>query len=53
MSLATRQAMLMLSIVNGALKLIADEPTLPPDVAPTIMWADDFCKEVLDRYPET
>lgn len=53
MSLATRQAMLMLSMVNGSIKLIGNEPSLPPEVAPTVMWADDFCKEVLGRYPET
>lgn len=53
MSLATRQAMLMLSMVNGSIKLIGNEPSLPPDVAPTVLWADGFCRELLDRYPET
>lgn len=53
MSLATRQAMLMLSMVSGSLKLIGAEPGLPPEVAPTILWADEFCENLLDRYPET
>lgn len=52
MSLATRQAMLMLSMVNGSLKLIADEAKYE-DIAPTVLWADDFCTQVLERYPET
>lgn len=53
MSVATRQAMLMLSMVNGTLKLLADEPSVPDDISPTILWADGFCREVIDRYPET
>ena len=53
MSLATRQAMLILSMVNGTLKLLADEPSVPDDISPTILWADGFCREVIDRYPET
>ena len=53
MSLATRQAKLMISMVNGVLKLMADEPNLPPEIAPTILWADEFCGEVLERYPGT
>lgn len=53
MSLATRQAMLMLSMVNGALKLLGAEESVPDDVRPTILWANGFCREVLDRYPET
>lgn len=53
MSLATRQAMLMISMVNGVLKLLAEEPEVPPEIAPTVMWADDFCTQLLDRYPET
>jgi len=53
MSLATRQAMLMLSIVEGVLKLLADEPTIPKEIEPTILWADEFCHEIIEKYPET
>lgn len=53
MSLATRQAMLMLSMVCGSLKIMADVPQLPPEIAPTILWADEFCSGILDRYQET
>ena len=53
MSLATRQAILMLSMVSGSLKLIGAEPGLPPEVAPTIIWADEFCDGLIDNYPET
>lgn len=53
MSLATRQAQLMLTMVHASLRLIADEPKLPEEIAPTVLWADTFSRDVVDRYPST
>ena len=54
MSRATRQAILILSFVNGAIKLIIqEEDSLPHEIAPTVFWADTFSREIIDRYPET
>lgn len=53
MSQATRQAMTILAVINGGLFLMAESGELPPEVAHTVLWAKDFCKEVLRTYPET
>ena len=53
MSLATRQTLTLLAVVNGSLFLISNIETIPEDVAPTVLWAKDFCKELMQHYPET
>lgn len=53
MSLATNQTLLLLSMVNGCLKIMEAEEMLCDTTRATHMWASDQAEQIIYKYPAT
>lgn len=52
MSKASNQTITLLAVINGIFITI-DDWKLAPELAPTVDWGMEICKECIEKFPET